>query len=358
MSGAAAQGPTVLIVGSGHGVRVHLPALREVGFEVVGLIGTDIERTRRRAQRAGVPGAFTDLEEAIATTGAQAVTVASPPPTHAPLVLAAIARGCHVMCEKPFASNAREARGMLESAENAGVVHVLGNQLRAMPDRIVAGRAIATGLIGEPRYLTFVQHVGLLANTEQPWPAWWFSGAAGGGWLGASGSHMIDQVRSWLGDFTRLSAALPLVADRKPGVAEDSFNIRFELANGLQGLITQCAATWGPMAQLTRVAGSRGTLWLENGQAWLADRSGTRALPIPEELELVAMEPSDDPRKQYLHVELPPSMKLFAAFRAAIEDGCGMEPFATFRDGLATMQVIDAVRLSAAQQGALIEVER
>ncbi len=351
-------GPSVVIVGSGHGIRVHLPALREVGFEVVGLVGADPQRTARRAEKNGIPAAFTDLESALAATGARVVTVASPPATHAAVAHTAIAHGCHVMCEKPFTTNAKEARGLLQAAERAGVVHLLGNQLRAMPERIVGGRAIAEGMIGEPRYLTFVQHIGLLADPQQPWPAWWFDRDAGGGWLGASGSHMIDHVRSWLGDFATLSAALPVVADRDRGVAEDSFNIRFELRNGLQGLITQSAGTWGPYVQMTRVAGSRGTLWLEDGQAWLADSAGSRALPIPEELGLRAMQPSDDPRKQYLHVELPPTLKLFGAFRRAIEGGGSVEPFATFRDGLATMQVIDAVRQSAANGGALVEVAR
>ena len=54
-------------------------ALRSAGFDVVGLVGTDAERTRRRAESSGVPQAFTDLDEAIRRTGAKVVTVATPP---------------------------------------------------------------------------------------------------------------------------------------------------------------------------------------------------------------------------------------------------------------------------------------
>lgn len=347
--------PRVIIVGSGHGLRVHLPALRESGFDVVGLVGNDAERTARRAERNGISGAYTDLAEAIAKTGADAVTVASPPATHGQQVMTAIAQGCHVMCEKPFANNAEEARQILAAAEAAGIVHILGNQMRARPERIVGAQAIAAGLIGEPGYLTFVQHTGLLANTAVKWPQWWFDESAGGGWLGATGSHMIDHIRSWLGEFSSLSAALPVVADRQ-GVTEDTFNVRFRLQNGAEGIFTQTGAAWGPMAEMTRVVGTRGTLWLQGGEVWIANETGERRLDIPQHLQLLAMSASEDPRKRYLHVELPPSLKLFSAWREAIVSGVSVQPFANFHDGLAAMQVIDAIRYSAAHDGMRVDI--
>ena len=48
-------------------------------------------------------------------------------------------------------------------------------------------------------------------------PRWWFDRQAGGGWLGAQGSHLIDQVRTWVGEFASLSAALPTVSAREDG---------------------------------------------------------------------------------------------------------------------------------------------
>lgn len=352
------SGPRVLVVGTGHGCRVHLPALRDAGFDVVGLVGQNRDRTQKRAALNGVPNAFVEVDEAIVKTGAVAVTVASPPHTHAPVVLAAIKRGCHVLCEKPFAENAAEARLMLAAAEKAGVVHMLGNQLRMRPERVVVARALGQGLIGEPRFLTLVQYVGLVADPEAKRPSWWFDAQAGGGWLGASGSHMIDMVRSWLGDFASLSASLSIVSERE-NVAEDSYAMRFELANGVEGVLQQTGGAWGPYADMVRIGGTRGTLWIEEGVAWLADRNGTRELPIPPELALDEMAPSDDPRKKFLHVELPPSRRLFALWRAAIEGkGAGDVPVATFADGVACMEVIDAIRASAAKDGARVVVER
>ena len=54
--------PRVAVVGTGFGARVHVPALRAAGFEVVALVGTDEDRTRRRADRVGVEGAATNVK--------------------------------------------------------------------------------------------------------------------------------------------------------------------------------------------------------------------------------------------------------------------------------------------------------
>jgi predicted dehydrogenase len=215
-------------------------------------------------------------------------------------------------------------------------------------------RAIAQGLIGEARVVSITQYAGLVADTAAQWPDWWFDARAGGGWLGASGSHTIDMLRTWLGEFSALSAAMPMVSERQ-GVAEDTYLLRFTMACGVEGVLMQTGGAWGAFAAMTRVAGTRGTLWMENGAVWLADRSGTSQLPIPDELLLSTQAPSDDPRKRYLHIELPPARRLCEAWRAAIlREAMGPVPIATFVDGVAAMQVIDAIRASAAAHGALI----
>ena len=356
--GRTKTGIPVLVAGTGHGLRVLVPALRGTGLEVVGLVGTDPVRTQSRAARNRVPHAFTDLDTAIAESRAAAVAVATPPHTHAALVHTALARGCHVLCEKPFARDAEEARGMLAAAERAGVVHLMGNQFRMNPDRVLMARAIAQGVIGEPRLVSITQYTGLVADPAARWPHWWFDSQAGGGWLGASGSHMIDMLRTWLGEFSAVSAALPTVSERR-GAAEDSYLLRFTMACGVEGVLMQTGGAWGEFAAMTRVAGTHGTLSMENGVVRLADRSGTREIPIPDELLLSPEAPSDDPRKRYVHIELPPARRLCEAWRAAmLGEPIGPVPVATFVDGVAAMQVIDAIRASAAAHGARIEIRQ
>jgi predicted dehydrogenase len=90
----------VVVVGTGFGCLTHVPALRDAGFDVVGLIGRDPARTAERAQRFGIGHALTSLDDGLALPGVDAVTIATPPHTHAALTLKAVAAGKHVLCEK------------------------------------------------------------------------------------------------------------------------------------------------------------------------------------------------------------------------------------------------------------------
>jgi predicted dehydrogenase len=346
-----------LVVGTGFGCRIHVPALRAAGFEVVGLVGATPERLARRAAQSGIARTFTDLGEAITQTGAKVVTIATPPSTHATLTLQAIAQGCHVLCEKPFAFDAGEARAMLDAAEQAGVVHMVAHEFRWLPDRALFGRAIAEGLIGDPRFLVLDQFIPFCADPETPLPSWWFDAAAGGGWLGAGGSHMMDQIRAWLGEFENLSANLFLVSDRKAD-AEDSYSMRFRLKSGLEGSMQQTAGAWGPSATLWRCAGSKGTVWAEGGKVFVADRQGTRELEPPAELALPAAPPAQEGSRRLSHFEIGPFTRLCEALSAAVEGraACSPVPVPTFADGLASMRILDAMRSSAAHGGAVTRV--
>ncbi len=332
--------------------------LRAAGFEVVGLVGTDAERTQRRAQNGGIPQAFTDLDEAITSTGAKVVTVATPPLTHGPLSMLAISRGCHILCEKPFARDIGEARAMLEAAQRAGIVHLVGHEFRWTPDRAVFARAIAQGLVGIPKLAIVVQYMGLVASPDAKMPRWWFDEQAGGGWLGAQGSHIIDQVRTAVGEFVSLSATLPTVSARE-GVAEDSYSVRFQAANAVEGILQHTAGAWGSGAGMTRVAGTEGTIWIENGTVKVTDRNGTRDLPVPADLTLPPPPPqSDDPRHRFSGVELGAFTRLCAAMRAAMDGKAPATtvPVPTFADGVACTEVLDAIRKSAAHNGELVSL--
>ncbi len=365
--------PGAIVVGTGFGVRVHVPALRAAGFTVEALVGRDEERTARRAARMDVPRGMNDLDAALALPGVEAVTIATPPSTHAEIAIAAARAGKHMLCEKPFSLDATDAAAMLDAAESAGVAHLVGHEFRWAPERALTMRAIAEGAIGDPRLISLVSYVPLVADPEARTPPWWFDPSAGGGWLGASGSHIVDMVRVWLGEFASVSARLSVTSQRTgigpqhiapqhiapQHIAEDTFTIRFRLASGVEGVLQQTAATWGPMAGMTRVAGTHGTLWHEGATVMLADADGMRELPVPADLALSpAPAESDDPRHRFTHLELSPFTRLCEVLLAGVEGrhAPATIPIPTFADGLAEMRVLDAVRESSANDGATVEV--
>lgn len=353
-----------LVVGTGFGCRIQLPALLGAGFDVAGLVGQDATRTAARARDNGVAASFTDLGKAIAETGAQVVAISSPPHAHAELTKTAFAAGCHVLCEKPFAADLAEARAMLAAAEAAAKVHMVGHEFRFEPLRATVAQAIADGLIGEPRLANITILLPQLTASESEMPDWWFDPGEGGGWLGALGSHVVDQLRTWLGEFESVSASLTSVSATR-GPADDSFSIRFRMKNGLEGVIQSSAGAWGPPLDVARVCGSEGTIWTEGGAVRFAGRSGDRDLPIAPELALPAAPPlTPDPRhetprwKGLVQVELPAYTVLCRTLKAAIEGRPAESPVApaTFADGVAAMRVMDAIRASARDGGKLVAV--
>ena len=138
--------PGVAVVGTGFGARIHVPALRAAGFDVLALVGQNEEKTARRAGRLEIPNACTSLGQALALPGVDAVTIATPPDTHAALAIAAADAGRHVICEKPFALDAAEADAMFDAATRAGVVALVGHEFRWAEDRVTLARAVAAGV--------------------------------------------------------------------------------------------------------------------------------------------------------------------------------------------------------------------
>jgi predicted dehydrogenase len=345
---------TAVVVGTGFGCRVHVPALRAAGYDVVALVGRDPEKTSRRATRLDIAHSFPTVTAALRALRPSVVTIATPPNTHAAIAITAVQHGCDVICEKPFALDAPEARRMRDAAESARVVALVGHEFRWAEDRAMIGRAIAAGVIGEPRMFSAVQYVPLVADLTAPTPPWWFDRELGGGWLGASGSHLVDQFRCWLGEFQHVSATLPTVAGRTDA-AEDSFVVRATLASGVEGALHQTAASWIPRPTgLTVIAGTTGTIATDGTRVTLADRDGERTLAVDDDLRLPGTNgASDDPRHRFTHLELAPYTRLCEALR---DGGKSTVPVPTFADGVAVMEVLDAIRVSAQLGGTRVPV--
>lgn len=344
----------VAVVGTGFGARVHVPALRAAGFEVRALVGRDAERTARRAQRAGVAHAVTSLEAAL-DLDVVAVTVAAPPAEHEALVVRAAGAGRHVLCEKPLALDAREARCMRDAVAAADVVAMVGHEFRFADSHMTVARSISEGRIGDPVMVTIITHVGLLVDATVRMPDWWVDGARGGGWLAASGSHTVDTLRYWLGEVDSVSGDLvPLTGT----TVDAGYSARLRFAGGAVAVVQESAVSHGEPFSVARVVGTRGTVAIVGGQVVIAgpQASAGDAVPAPSP---PAQPVSSEPAHRFTHLELGPYTRLAGAFLAAIE---GRPPRpgeprpATLDDGVACMATIDAIRESASRGGATVPV--
>jgi predicted dehydrogenase len=347
----------VAVFGTGFGCFTHVRALRAAGFDVLAVVGRNPEKTAARARVFDVPRPLTSVADALALPGVDAVTVATPPHTHAELVRAALDAGKHVLCEKPFARDADEAQALLDAADAAGRVHLLGTEFRFDTGQALLARAVQEGRIGDPRLALFLLHVPVLARADAQLPEWWADAEQGGGWLGAHGSQVIDQIRVTLGEFASVSVSVVNVADRAT-TADDGFVAHFVLRSGVAGVMQSTAADRGPMLVETRVVGTSGAAWIEGlgERVCVADDHGAHVLPIPDDLRTA---PASAPPTEALEtdyermighgLDLGASTRLAEHFLARVTGAPGPPgpAPATFADGVAGMRVLDAMRRSA-----------
>ncbi len=344
------------VVGTGFGVLTHARALDAAGIEVRALVGRDPDKTAERAALFGIPHATTDRAEALARDDVDLVAVTTPPHAHAEVVLDAVAAGKHVMCEKPFARDLAQAREMLRAADAAGVVHLLGTEFRFAPGQALLTRAVQSGAIGTPRFMLFALQLPTLSDPAAEMPAWWDDSAQGGGWLGAQGTHVIDQVRTTIGDIIRVSASLETLSPR-PMTADDTYTVQFETGGGAAGLLHSSCAAGGQFVVATKVTGTTGAAWTQGDEVWVDTASGPTQVPAADDLPAVAPVP---PPSELLHttydmwhstgMDLAPYTRLYEVMRERIlGHEVAADPVAgTFVDGVANQAVVDAVRESSA----------
>ena len=354
------------MVGTGFGVLTHLRAMRAAGIDVLALVGRDSVKTADRAQRFGVAHATTVLDDALSLPGVGAVAVATPPRTHAAIVLEAIGAGKHVVCEKPFARDVAEARTMLDAADRAGIVHLLGTEWRFGAGQALLSRTVRSGAIGAPRFGLFELELPTHADPAAELPDWWQLEAEGGGWLGAYGSHVIDQVRSTLGEITGVSASLQRLADRPAMTADDTYSAHLRLDNGATVLLHSSCATRGPFVSTTKVVGADGVAWLQGDDVWVDAGAGPQQVPPADDVPVTAPVPPPD---ELLHtaydawhsmgIDLAPYTRLYSVLveRCAGHAVPTDPAAATFADGVACQAVMDAMHASSAAGGDWTPVE-
>jgi predicted dehydrogenase len=134
------------LVGLGNaGTQLHLPALVGVPeADVVGACDIDPDRRARVASQWELP-VYDDFDKMLRQARPDVVIVGTPPQTHAEYCLRSLARGAHVVCEKPFVSSISEADQVIDAARDAGRKVALNHEFREMP----IFRAILDATTGE-----------------------------------------------------------------------------------------------------------------------------------------------------------------------------------------------------------------
>lgn len=341
---------------------MYLPSLQHhPQAQLAAICGRNQRRANEIATKYGIPQVFTDYHAMIEQGQLDALIVATPDDLHYPITLAALDAGLHVLCEKPLAYTAEQARVMVEKAEAAKVKHMVFFTNRWFPHVQYVQKLIAEGLLGRCFHAEFRYFAGYDRN---PHYGWRFDPQRAHGILGDLGSHMIDLARLYVGEIVRVNAHLQTYAayvdpngQPMPG-ANDAALLTVEFANGAQGVIHVSAVAQMAgrgMQQQIALHGEAGVIEIgpENGVTVRAARAGDelQTLTIPD-----AYWGEVDRTQPYLAQLLELFAKQPVGARQFIDNIIADQPVSpNFQDGFKTQQVIDAA-LEAQRRGCWVDI--
>lgn len=319
----------VALIGTGAiALANHVPGLTlDPRAKLIALCDSDPATLEKASQSTNISATFADYHSCLNHPDVDAVIVATPNFTHAPIVFAAIDAGKHILCEKPLALDYPTAREMVDRAQAAGIVHMTAFTYRFVPAMRYLHHLIQRGDLGTPFHFR--------AQRFQDW------GERGLGWrqiqkLAGSGeladmlSHRIDYAHHLIGPIRRLVADLRnFIPTRgnKPSDVDDWVAILCEFANDPKttGVLESTKLATG------RGEGHRGQDVVEiNGSEMSVVYSTQRPLQLligkPNDPDLV---PIDIPRE-------------FQKLPASPRDPTQGDPLVTFRYDQA-IEFIDAI---------------
>lgn len=379
-----------VVIGVGFIGVAHVEALRRLGVQVVGVVGSDPGRAAAKARAANLPRVYDSLDEVLADPAIDVVHVATPNDVHVDQSRAVIAAGKHVVCEKPLALTAADAALLADEARASGKVHAICFNLRFYPSNHQARALVRSGAIGEPRFVTgaYLQDW-LLLPTDWNWRLV----PARAGELRAVadiGSHWLDlarfitgrrivEVMADLHTFvpTRRHPAGPVEtfaaattdtpdADlvEEPMTSDDGAGILLRFEGGARGTVSISQVSAGRKNSVTiEVDGSESALsWFseEPDRLWIGHRGRANEI-LQRDPTLAAPEVRRIIGYPAGHVEGYPDTfrALFGEVYADIaRGGPSDEPtYPTFDDGVDALRVTEAVSRSAAD-GRWVTVER
>jgi predicted dehydrogenase len=355
------------IVGAGFARTTQIPGfLNCKGARVVAITSRHRERAESVAKEFGIENVASDWRELIQREDVDLVSVVTPPATHMEITLAALDQGKAVLCEKPMAMNAGEAKRMTERAHEAGVLALIDHELRFLGSRRKMRAMLHEGAIGHVRHCNYVfrsDYRGVLGAWD-----WWSDVTMGGGTLGAIGSHVIDSFRWVLGtevsevccmlsthvaerpekarEHQTASTGTPEGGPMRRVTTDDEAKLMFRFADSPLTRNTTGAASLsvvesGKHQNQLEVYGSRGAVMVEEtGELWHSPAGSAAWQPVNVERAAIA-----------------PGMREgswsrgFTAFAFAIVNALRggqqtVEGAATFEDGYRVQLVLDAARAS------------
>lgn len=158
------------VIGVGFIGVAHVEALRRLGVDVAGVVGSNPKRARAKADAANLPEVYSGLESLLADPEIDVVHIASPNHVHADQVRMVLDAGKHVVCEKPLALTSMDTADLVARADGSGLVNAVCFNLRFYPNCHEARSLVTSGEIGEPRFITgsYLQDW-LLLETDWNW---------------------------------------------------------------------------------------------------------------------------------------------------------------------------------------------
>ena len=234
--------------------HVVVPAIAAAGgCEVVAIASRTPERARREADALGIPHAHGSYEELLADPEVDAIYLSLPNFLHRDWVLAAVAAGKHVLCEKPMAITAADAQQMIDAARTAGVLLAEAFMYEHHPRYDLLHAIVRAGEIGEVRGIvgTFTFD----ASDETDLTA--FAGHAGSGAVYDVGCYVVHAARRLLG-----TEPLAVTASAQVSVPHGDIDMMtsalVEFPGGVS-LLMQCGM-WTADEDSLRILGSSGRI--------------------------------------------------------------------------------------------------
>ena len=177
----------------------HMPSLKKIDtVNMVAFCDVNEEKALYAAKTYGAEGAkvYTDYQKMLKEERLDAVHVCTPNNSHAPISIAAMEAGCHVLCEKPMAKTAKEAAAMLETQKKTGKKLTIGYQNRFLPDSQYLKKACMRGDLGD---IYFAKAHALRRRAVPTWGVFLDEETQGGGPLIDIGTHALD-LTLWMMD--------------------------------------------------------------------------------------------------------------------------------------------------------------